>query len=195
VPGSGKTTLAMQFLIEGVRRGEPVLYMNFQENPTQLARVVGSLGGSPDEAGRLWHAMYVSPVELQIDSLIGRAFSIIRESGIRRVVLDGIRDLLQAAGDPLRVHDYLYALTQHLARNEVSSLLTYESGLGLRATYGSLTDELHFSALTDCMILFDVEATERLHRTACVLKARNSAHDLTVRRMDITADGIRIPRK
>ena len=31
VPGSGKTTLAMQFLMEGVRRGEPVLYVTLSE--------------------------------------------------------------------------------------------------------------------------------------------------------------------
>ena len=190
--GAGKTTTAIQFCLEGVRRGEPILYLNFQENPSQLARVVRTLGGADGAVTELWHAMYVSPVELQIDSLIGQAFALIREAGIRRVVVDGIGDLLLAAGDPGRVHDYLYALTQHLARNEVSSLLTFETGMGLRARSRSLTEELHFSALTDCIVLFDVEATDRLHRTVCVLKARNTSHDLAVREMEITSQGIQI---
>jgi len=34
VPGSGKTTLALQFLLEGVRRGEPVLYVTLSESST-----------------------------------------------------------------------------------------------------------------------------------------------------------------
>jgi circadian clock protein KaiC len=190
--GAGKTTTAIQFCLEGVRRGEPILYLNFQENPTQLARLIQSLGGFAASAAGLWHAMYASPVELQIDSLIGHAFVQIQEAGIRRVVVDGIADLLGASGDSQRVHDYIYAFTQHLARSEVTSLLTMETGMGVRGRAGSLTEQLHFSALTDCIVLLDVEATDRLHRTVCVLKARGTAHDLTIREMDITPDGIRI---
>ena len=191
--GAGKTTTAIQFCLDGVRKGEPILYLNFQENPNQLSRLIESLG--PDLGGaadQLWNAIYASPVELQIDSLIGRAFAMIGEAGIRRVVVDGVGDLLLAAADPQRVHDYLYALTQHFARNGVSSLLTFETGMALRAFPGGITDELHFSALTDCIILLDLERKDRLHRTVCVLKARNSAHDLAIREMQITATGIQI---
>ncbi|HJR51415.1 MAG TPA: ATPase domain-containing protein [Gemmatimonadales bacterium] len=191
--GSGKTTCALQFCLEGVRNAEPVLYLNFQENPTQLARLLHSLGGDPaGSADRLWNARYFSPVELQIDSLIGETFGLIREAGIRRVAVDGIGDLLLAAGDPPRVHDYLYALTQHFASNGIVSLLTFETGLGPQITGDRLTDQLRFSAITDCIILFDLHAADRLRRTVCVLKARNTAHDLTIREMEITATGLRI---
>src|SRR5688572_32753389 len=43
-PGSGKTTLAMQFLIEGARRGEPVLYITLSETAEELAGVAQSHG-------------------------------------------------------------------------------------------------------------------------------------------------------
>ena len=149
-----------------------MLYLNFQENPIQLGRLIHSLDGGLDGPdGPLWNAIYASPVELQIDSLIGRTFSLIGEAGIRRVVVDGVGDLLLAAGDPQRVHDYLYALTQHFARNSVSSMLTFETGIGIRGSSGSITDQLRFSALTDCIILLDLERKDRLRRTACVLKA------------------------
>jgi circadian clock protein KaiC len=42
-PGSGKTIMALGFLSEGVKRGEPGVYLGFQENPTQLAGVMRSL--------------------------------------------------------------------------------------------------------------------------------------------------------
>jgi circadian clock protein KaiC len=190
--GSGKTTCALQFCLEGARRGEPILYLNFQENPTQLGQLLRSLGGDlPERAAPLWHTMYSSPVELQIDSLIGGAFNRIREGGIRRMVLDGIGDLLIASGDSQRVHDYLYAFTQHLARHRVSSILTFETRMGLREQGDRLTDALRFSGLTDSIVLFDIEP-DSLRRTACVLKARNSAHELAIREMGITAGGIRI---
>lgn len=190
--GSGKTTLALQFAVEGMRNGEPVLCVHFQENPSQLGRLVHSLGGTEGRLPDLWNTVYASPVELQIDSLIGRAFEAVRDLGVRRVVVDSIGDLLLAAGDTQRVHDYLYAFTQYMARNEVSSFLTFETGLGLRHRGGNLTEQVHFSALTDCIIMLDVEARDRLHRSICVLKARNTPHDLTIREMEITAQGLRI---
>src|SRR5688500_8618659 len=44
VPGSGKTTLAMQYLIEGARRGEPVLYITLSETSEELHSVARSHG-------------------------------------------------------------------------------------------------------------------------------------------------------
>ena len=45
--GAGKTTAALQFVLEGVRLGEPCLYANFQENPVQLARVCAAWVSTP----------------------------------------------------------------------------------------------------------------------------------------------------
>ena len=58
VPGSGKTTLALQFLLEGVRRGEPVLYVTLSETERgaprggRLARLVARRDHHP-RAGAL----------------------------------------------------------------------------------------------------------------------------------------------
>ncbi len=46
VPGSGKTTLALQFLLEGVRCGEPVLYVTLSESAEELRSVATSHGWS-----------------------------------------------------------------------------------------------------------------------------------------------------
>ena len=48
VPGSGKTTLALQFLLEGARRGEPVLYVTLSETEAELQGVAESHGWSLD---------------------------------------------------------------------------------------------------------------------------------------------------
>src|SRR5688572_25514548 len=44
--GSGKTTMGIQFIVEGLRLGERCLLVNFQENPTQLAHAIGEIGGN-----------------------------------------------------------------------------------------------------------------------------------------------------
>ena len=48
MPGSGKTTLAFQFLLEGVRRGEPVLYVTLSETQEEIQAVAASHGWSLD---------------------------------------------------------------------------------------------------------------------------------------------------
>src|SRR5262245_15280074 len=48
VPGSGKTTLALQFLLEGVRRGEPVLYVTLSESEEEIQATARSHGWSLD---------------------------------------------------------------------------------------------------------------------------------------------------
>ena len=45
-PGTGKTTLALQFLLEGIRTGEPVLYVTLSESRAELQQVSMSHGWS-----------------------------------------------------------------------------------------------------------------------------------------------------
>ena len=47
-PGAGKTTLAMQFLLEGVRQGEPVLYITLSETENEIRMIADSHGWSLD---------------------------------------------------------------------------------------------------------------------------------------------------
>src|SRR4051794_19331771 len=47
-PGSGKTTLALQYLMEGVRRGEKGIYVTLSETKTELLAVAQSHGWSLD---------------------------------------------------------------------------------------------------------------------------------------------------
>src|SRR6185436_3724781 len=62
--GAGKTTMALQFALEGAKRGEQVIYVNFQENPAKLRRAIAALGADPEtvEANGL-RLVYASPVE------------------------------------------------------------------------------------------------------------------------------------
>ncbi|MEP7086738.1 MAG: ATPase domain-containing protein, partial [Gemmatimonadota bacterium] len=189
--GSGKTTVAMHFALEGLARKEPTLYVNFQENPAQLARSFANLGAdlSAIKAGGL-EFMYASPVELQIDSIVIGIFDRIKGGTIRRVVIDAVGDLATAASDPKRLHDYLYSLVQHFAVNGVTSLLTFESGISNgRGVDGS---EQRFSYMSDNVLAITLGGEERTRRTIRVVKTRNSAHDPVVRQLEISAAGARV---
>jgi circadian clock protein KaiC len=187
--GSGKTTLALQFALEGVRHGESSLCINFQENPTQLARAVRRLAGG-DGASASLDLMYASPVELQIDSIIVELFRRIETNGVSRLVLDAVGDLASSTNEAHRLHDYLYALIQHLAVNGVTSIFTFE-GPAQSFTGGELNAG-PISYMADNLILLDMRGEEATRRTIRVLKARGTAHDASVRPFVIAADGIRL---
>jgi circadian clock protein KaiC len=185
--GSGKTTLALQFALEGVRRGEQGIYVSFEENPTQLDAQIRALGTDPAEAKRNGlRCIYVSPVELQIDSIITNIFREIRTGNVRRVAVDAVGDLIAAANDAQRLHGYMYALAQHFAVRGVTSVFPYET-----TTFGE--GEMRLSGVADNLLLLGFELQHgRGRRTIRIGKARGIDHDLDLRELRITATGIEV---
>jgi circadian clock protein KaiC len=189
--GAGKTTLALQFALEGVKRGEQTLYVNFQENPAQLRRAIANLGGDPAAVQRQGlRLLYASPVELQIDSIVVEIFEAIKSGTIKRLVIDAVGDLAAAASDSQRLHDYLYSLIQHFAARGVTTMLTLESGEGF--TGSSLAHDQRFSYMSDNLIYLAWSTEKVGHRTIRVVKMRGSAHERDIREFEIGAKGARV---
>jgi circadian clock protein KaiC len=188
--GAGKTTIGLQFALEGARQGEPTLYMNFQENPTQLIRTIRGLGFDLEEAqAQGLDLVYASPVELQIDSIIVDLFRRIEKGGVRRLVLDAVGDLASAATDAQRLHDYLYALVQHFAVRTITSILNVETAGNSMALSGV---QNAVSYLSDNVLLLTVDGDRRTRRCLRVLKTRGSAHDTLVREVSISDEGMTV---
>lgn len=187
--GAGKTTLALQYAMAGIKDGEKALYLNFQENPHQLARTVDALGHSQDELTRRGMVFqYASPVELSIDSVVLGVLNAVNDEGVTRVAIDAIGDLALAADDPRRFHDYLYALTQEFVVKGVTALLTLE----LSATGFVAVQPDRFSSMADALIELNILMTGRPRRTLRVVKARGTRHDMHVHEMHIERTGITI---
>jgi circadian clock protein KaiC len=182
--GSGKTTLGLQFILDGLAHGEPGLYVHFEENPYQLRNHIHKLGHNLDDLqGQGFVSIYASPVELQIDRIVGMIFRVMQRTRIRRVVIDAVGGLRLAASDEDRVQGFLYALVQHLATEGICSILTHEAfQLGV--------EEPRLSALADNIILLGVLTDGKVRRTIRVVKARNLDHDLQEHEMCISKKGI-----
>ncbi|MBU6452883.1 MAG: AAA family ATPase [Cyanobacteria bacterium REEB67] len=190
--GSGKTTAALQFAIDGVRKGEASLYVNFQENPSQLARSISNLGADYEQLVKDGlHLYYMSPVELQIDSIVVKIFSLIGALGVKRIVVDAVGDLITAAVDANRIHDYLYSLNQAFSAKGVTTILTFETLGGITGTSLNMNGE-RFSYMADSVILLNVNVKGERKRTLAIVKQRASAHDLSLHEMRIARDGVRI---
>ncbi|MFA7338423.1 MAG: ATPase domain-containing protein [Candidatus Obscuribacterales bacterium] len=189
--GAGKTTFGLQFALAGSRQNERSLYVNFQENPSQLARLIKFLGADLDKIKlEGFELLYASPVELQIDSIIVKLFGLIQEKNIKRVVIDSISDFSRASSDADRLHDYLYSLLQHLSLKGVTTLLTYE-------TVGTMLDDgkdaatiSRFSNMSDNIVLLGLGHEPEYERDIRCIKARATKHDRKAHRFEITDKGI-----
>jgi circadian clock protein KaiC len=193
--GAGKTTAGLQFVLEGVRRGEPCLYANFQENPMQLARGLRGLGVDVEDARRRGlYFMYASPVELQVDSVIVSLFRQIQSAGTRRVVIDSLGDLVSAASDAHRLHDFLYALAQQFTVKGVTSILISEASGNLVPDAGADHLDLggRFAFMADNLVLLSRSVASETRRSLTVIKQRASVHDLASHEVEISEKGLRV---
>lgn len=189
--GAGKTMLGLHFLREGVRNGEAGLLVGFQENPTQLVRIMRSIGWDPAElvAPGMLDVLYTSPVEMPIDTVVWEIFARARAHRVRRVVIDSISDIESNARDPIRSRDYLYAITQHFALENVTCMYTLATGGSSDFGQPRLQEVLN---LCDNMLLVELELGVDLERRIRIIKSRGSAHDGKSHRLQISAQGIRV---
>lgn len=186
--GSGKTIIGLHFICEGVLQGEPGLYVGFQENPTQLARIMSGLGWDAEKLGNDgFELMYRSPVEMQLDEVTSELFRRVREGKIKRVVIDALGDLERSSVDRQRFSDFIYALTQWFAAENVTCMMNYEL-TNLFEVRGISDQEI--SNMSDNILLLRFKEGEQMERTLRIIKTRGSAHDNRERKLEITSKGI-----
>jgi circadian clock protein KaiC len=190
--GTGKTLLALQFLLEGARRKEPGILFTLEETPDQLHQIAQGFGWDlrPLEASGLLTLSYVSPIELSTDWFLDRARRQVEECGAKRAALDSLTSMAIGVPSERRFKELVYAFTKHfralgvtLSMNmEVAELL----GSAQLSGYG-----ISFAADNVIQLKY-IELEGRLDRGISVLKVRGLRHSTDVRRMRLEAGGIEI---
>jgi circadian clock protein KaiC len=120
-PGTGKTTLALQFLREGQRTGEPGLYVTLSETAEELRAVaashgwdisginlyelVGEDGLDPETEQSILH-----PSEVELGETVHNIITRVKELKPKRVVFDSLSELRLLAQSPLRYRRQILAL-------------------------------------------------------------------------------------
>ena len=133
-PGTGKTTIATQFLLEGVKRvGSRGLYITMSESAEELRSSAASHGWDlstidifelvPLEAllGEQQTVLY--PAEMELTETIKLLTDKITEVNPDRVVIDSLSDLRLLASDPLRYRRQILALKEFLQGRHCTTLL------------------------------------------------------------------------
>lgn len=123
-PGTGKTTLALQFLLEGARLGEPGLYITFSETKAELVAVARSHGWDlsaldilelsvfATQTSEEAHNTLFHPSEIELNRVIGVLLDRIRASNPKRIVFDSISELRLLAESSLRYRRQILAFKE-----------------------------------------------------------------------------------
>jgi circadian clock protein KaiC len=193
-PGTGKTSLAIQFLIHGAtKHNEPGLFISFEEFPSSLYRDSEALGWGLREleaSGKL-HLMFTSPEVFLagLKSQDSRLNQLILDADIRRLALDSVSHFDRLTNDVQELRHIYTSVANGLRREGITAMLLGEEGQTdyRRAFKGGL------SFIVDSIIMLRyVEIESAMQRAIVVLKVRGSNHAKEIRRYDIGPGGLTI---
>lgn len=139
-PGTGKSTLALQFLLEGRRLGEQGLYVTLTETVEELHHIAASHGWSLDgvemfqlgpigERSADEYTLY-HPAEIELADLTKAVLQRVETIGPSRVVIDSLSELRLLARDPLRYRRQILGLKEFFAQKPATVLLLDEHSTG-----------------------------------------------------------------
>ncbi len=180
--GSGKTLLAMEFIVRGIRDyGEPGVFMAFEETEADLTKNVTSLGFDLQDLvdRKLLDLDYV-PIErseieetgeYDLEGLFVRLNSMIDEVGAKRVAIDTIEALFAGLPNEGILRAELRRLFRWLKEKGVTAVITGEQGERTLTRHG--LEEY----VSDCVIFLDHRVINQIAtRRLRVVKYRGSSH-------------------
>ena len=190
-PGTGKTTMAMQFLLEGQQHGEATLYVTLSETTAELRAVAVSHGwslegieifqlaaseaASSEDQYTLYH-----PAEVELGETIKAVLAVVERVRPSRVVFDSLSDLKLLARDPLRFRRQILALKEFFADRDCTVLLLDD--------HATAPTDLQLQSLCHGVVLFEQLPFEygRARRRLRIVKFRGIAavegfHDFAIR--------------
>ncbi len=194
-PGTGKTTLGMQFIYHGiVACGEPGLILTFEQFPQQYYSDAASFGWDfrqLERDGKLRVVMTSPEVsKSDLEQVGGRIERLVQEMGAKRILVDSLSHFARLSEESTQLRSIVYGFVNGLKREGLTAVLTRESTALLGEAEGT-DDALTF--LVDSYILLRyVEIESAVHKALLVLKMRGSNHDKGIRQFEITARGVEV---
>ena len=192
-PGTGKTTIALQFLLAGVQRGERVLYISLSETRRELAVVAQRHGWSlaeidvfelvPEEVsldpGR--EQTILHPAEMELSETTQLIFDQVNRINPSRVAFDSLSELRLLAQNPVRYRRQVLALKHFFSSRNCTVVLLDD--------LSSTDADLQLHSITHGVVLFeqmaiDYGAERRRLRVVKMrgIRFRGGFHDFTIQR-------------
>jgi circadian clock protein KaiC len=190
--GSGKSTVATQFMAAGLANGETGVIAVFEEYPEEYlarANARNSEVGKMLKAGAL-ELIYLRPLDLSVDEALAAILEAVERLKAKRVVIDSLSGFEVALAPTFRedFRESLYRLVGTLTATGVTVFMTAEVSEAF--SEARFTSE-NVSFITDEIIVQRyVEIKGELRRVMAVIKMRGSDHTHEFRSFEVTAKGV-----
>jgi circadian clock protein KaiC len=193
--GTGKTTLALQYLVNGARlQGENGIYLSFEQHPQQIYRDAKNFGWDlpkMEEENKI-RVICSSPNLLtgeggDPEALLGDT---IREINARRIAIDSLSHLsMYTRSEDIRMETY--RAVNYFKLHGMNTILILEAPQTLEQTFSIGEEGLSF--LVDCIVsLRFVEIDSKIRKAVAILKMRGSDHEKSLREYEISPAGFTI---
>jgi circadian clock protein KaiC len=192
-PGTGKTTLAMQFLLEGARQGDRCLYVTLSETRREIEKVARSHGWDlvkidskeliPSERNLSADAQLTvfNPSEMELGETTEALIEAVNKHRPQRLVIDSLSELRLIAQNPLRYRRQVLALKQFFGSHDCTVLM-------LDDRTGGMEDD-HLQSIAHGVVVLEQLANQygAERRRLRITKMRGVAfrggfHDFAIRR-------------
>jgi circadian clock protein KaiC len=190
--GIGKTTLGLHFLAR-CSKDEPGLLFGFYETPPRIKakarQVCRPLLGLLDSGAV--EMQWLPPTDGLLDAYGEQLLESVRRRGVRRLFIDGLGALQNAANEPERMGHYLTTLMNELRVQGVTTVYTLEvpdiMGPHIRTPIGDLS-----SLAENLVLLRFIELRSRLYRLISILKVRDGSFNPLLHEFTLTDQGLAI---
>ncbi len=189
--GTGKTVTTLHFIMEGAKRGEKSLLIEFEESPDQLCRNAASFGWDFKKCvdSGIVQLICHYPEDLKAEQYLKIIQDLVITHKAKRVALDSL-SALQRIYSEEKFRAFVIGLNAFLKMHDVTSFVTNTTSqlLGITAI-----TETHLSTATDNIIILKyVELGGRMRRLLSVLKQRGSEHKKELMEFEVSSKGVRI---
>ena len=188
--GTGKTSLAAQFVEAACKRGERVLYFAFEESPSQFMRNMSSIGIHLDHWAKkgLLHFHATRPTLHGLEHHLTTTIKLINKVKPQIVVLDPI-DAFVMGTNQTEVKIMLLRLVDFL---KMSNITAFFASLSTAGDVQELTDMAISSLIDTWLLLRDIEIGGERNRGLYILKSRGMSHSNQIREFLLTDHGIEL---
>lgn len=187
ISGAGKSVMALQFMAEGVRRGERSLMLSLDEQVPQILRNAAGLGLNLQDGidSGMLRIVYDAPQEIEVDQHFNKIEEIVEEFRPRRVVIDSLSTYGSTLGTGGRYfRDFFHALVALMKENQISAIYNHENRelLGMSSMMGPFA----MSSLVDNILLMNwIELGDSFRLGLTVAKMRGNPVQRTTNECEI----------
>lgn len=190
--GSGKTTLALQYLAAACGRGEKCVIYEFDERIGTLILRANAFGIDLQaliDSG-LMAVRQIDPAGIAPGEFAAMVRSEVEDNGARVVLIDSLNGYLAAMAQEQQLILQLHELLSYLSHAGIATFVINPQ----QGFFGTMqTNELNVSYVSDVVILLRFfEAEGRIRKAISIVKNRSGAHEDTIRELRIDQQGIRV---